>query len=127
MLPVLNCLRRMTGCPRPGRGDGRKTNVRVTLRRSTLLLLRLAFDTNPRPGNGLKTCGCNFVLTIHADAVGAVIDPVNCLFYGSKKFGVGLFKSQANVNFTLLAGLVDPVSAFRTRFGRRGPCRGRSQ
>ena len=83
-------------------------------------LLLFAFDTDAGPWNGIKTYQRDFILAVHADPIRAVIEPMNRFLNGSKKLRVGLLKGEPDVQIAFLAGLINPVPAFRSGLGRRG-------
>jgi hypothetical protein len=82
------------------------------------LLLRFAIDADTRPGNCFKTRWGDWAFAFHADAIGAMLDAMDCLFDSAQKFGVGLFEGKPYVKVAFLAGLIDPIAALGSRFGR---------
>src|SRR5262249_53208144 len=86
----------------------------------TLLLFRLALDANPCPWDGIQTSKSNLTFTVHANAVGTLVQPVNRFFDRPENFGIRLFQSEPHMDITLLARLIDPVAAFPAGFAGRG-------
>ena len=81
-------------------------------------MLGLAVDTNAGPWNGFKAGWSDFVFAFRADSICSLVDPVDGFFDGPEQFRVGLLESQADMNIVFLAGLIDPITAFRA--GLRG-------
>jgi hypothetical protein len=83
------------------------------------LLLDLAVDADAGPGNRFEAGRRDLVFTFHADAISALIDPVDGLVDRAEEFGVGLLQGEAYVKVAFLARLIDPVAALRSRLSSR--------
>src|SRR6188768_4501464 len=92
-----------------------------------LPLTFLTIDANSRPRHGVESGSGYLFLTVHADAIDALVQPDYRFLNRSKKFGVRLLQGKADMDITFHAGVVDPVSAFGARFHGRNPGRRRAQ
>src|SRR5687767_2990540 len=77
---------------------------------SSRVLLLLACDTHPRPGNGLETRRRDAVPAVPADAVGADFHPLKRLLNRLEDLGVGLLQLEGDVHLVVAAGLIGQIA-----------------